>query len=69
MDDTAGTGNPRLLGSTADLYDGSIADTKAKELANAAQTSESHSVSAKQNEAEQEANYFKSAQWYWIYFY
>ena len=64
MDETVHERNPRLVGSTLDLYDGSIADTKTRDFRSSTKNSENHSSSTKYDEAEQEANYFKSAQWY-----
>ena len=66
MDNIVHERSPQLVGSTAALYDGSIAETKAKELRNTTQHSGSHSVSASYDEAEHEAKYFKSAQSYCI---
>jgi hypothetical protein len=52
---------PLLVGSTGDLYDGSILDTKYTDAASDAPTKKS--MRADWGPAELETNHFKSAQW------
>ena len=54
---------PQLVGSTGDLYQGSIAETATKEAALLSENPESTLNPTKRSQTQNECNYFKSAQW------
>ena len=57
-------GPPRLVGSTGDLYNGTIEARTDHEAIDRLETSEEIAGPTSREIVQQESNYFKSAQWY-----